>query len=435
MPTGAPSQSEVGVFKPSGGTLALAYGTHIAAGNLGHEEWEITSGQPDIHKLAILLGEGYDTGWDSVVRVQWVGDILSASPDATTPGYHFHRGTGSTGAGDPDQGEDSFFTDPLTFNFDAYVALRLTAAQSTQERTDGHFGVYKCLRVYDYNAQGKLADDATPIWSANPALIIADGFRRRDKLHRVHWPSLIGVVKAYCDEEITWNPGSGDTQIARFIANPVWTRSVGLTEFLDAVCLIAGIDWQDDGELIKFKLVSDQTPLHHFHVEPLRDGSGRVVAEPNIARDSFEVIPVELDKLTNWLIVNYRDIQDDWLRPAKLYVKREKLIQALAKENKQEIHLPPMTTSQAARIGGMMMRISTDNNQRASVTGFADSFHLLPGDYATVSVPESDWQDVLVRIEAITDVSPLTGPDKRKFTVRKIDGLVYSDDDHFPKVD
>ena len=420
VPTGASAQSEIAEFEPDGGTLALAYGMHLVGGHLILREDE-TSPEPTKIKLGIGLGEGGDQGWDSAVKVWWVGEELSVSPDADTPGYRFHRGIWSTGESDPEQGQDPFFTDPLTFSGTAYSAIRLTDGQSTPGRVDGHRGIYKCLRVFDYTVNGVAS--ASSSYSTNPALIIADGFRRAGKLHRVHWQSLIGVLKPHCDETIPWDKdGDGmSVDIPRFAAHPVWTRAVGLTEFLDAVCLLCGADWQDDGKLVRFKLATDQTPRHHFTVD-------------NIAPGSFQAQPDRLSERTNWLVVNYRDTDDEFLKQSKLYIKRESLIEAYG-EIKQEIFLPNMKQSQAARIGQMLMRLSTDNPNKADLVGYSDSFHLLKGDYAAVTHPVNGWENALVRVESKTYLPTSNAPDRCRFTVRKIEGEIYKDTDHTPKQD
>jgi len=423
VPTGASAQSEIAEFEPSGGTLAFAYGLHLVAGHLLLRE-DVTSPAPTHIHLAIGLGDGGDQGWDSAVKVWWMGEELATSPNGTTDGYRFHRGIWSSGDADPVQGQDAFFTDPLTFSGTAYSAIRLSDAQSTAERVDGHRGKYKCNRVFDYSVNG--TPSAASAYSVNAALIIADAFRRAGKLHRVHWPSLIGVLKPHCDELIEWDKdgdGSAET-IPRFEAHPVWTRAVGLTEFLDAVCLLCGADWQDDGKLVRFKLASDQTPHHHFVTSDEPD-------KCNIAPGSFQPQPDHLRERTNWLVVNYRDTEHEFLKQSKLYIKRDDLIEAYG-ERRQEIYLPNMNQSQAARIGQMLMRLSTDNPNRADLVGYGDSFKLLPGDYATVSHPVTGWEMALVRIER---KSYLPGADKCSFTVRKIDGPVYYDTDHKPKQD
>lgn len=415
--TGAPADSKLDEFKPGGGVLAWPYGLHLVGGQLGHPQY--TEGPPPLNKMAILLGDGGGVGWDGAQYVSWKGETLAVSPDASTNGYRFHPGTWATGAAYPTdlQGVDPFLTSPLNFSGTAYVALKLTEAQSGEEAYDGHRGIYRCLKTYDFDQQGSFATTAT--YSTNPAVIAADGIRRAKLTHRVHWPSLY-ELKTHCDELIDWNDGTTTQSIKRFEAHPVWTSRFSLAELLDVVGLISGSTWQDDGYLMRWKLATDQKPSHSF-------------TRRNIVPASFSPRPDKLRQRITELKLNFRDVQDVYLKESSVTARREDLIIEYRNSITQEITLPNMNWSQAWRIAEMLMRLSTDNPQRAELTGYEDSFHLLKGDYATVTHPENGWLNQLCRVEAVTDMTLKAGPGHRRYRVRRVDGSIYSDDDARPR--
>jgi hypothetical protein len=247
----------------------------------------------------------------------------------------------------------------------------------------------------------------------------------------VHWPSLY-ALRVHCAEEIEWDDGDSVRDIARFECHPVWTAKVSLPDFIEACCLTCGATPQDDGELYRFKLVSDQTPVHHF------SGTGRLndltvaqqayyLEHSNMA--DFTVEPDALRTRVNRLKISARDLDDDYLRNVTLTLEREDL-QLRYPIVEQAITVPNMNQSQLRRVGEMFLRLSTDNPNRASFTGWPDSWHVLPGDYVTVTHPVNGWKSQLCRVEEITDQSTRTNPDLRSFTVRRIDGALHDDTSH-----
>ena len=411
--TGSAESAQLDQFQPDAFSLAFAYGKHLIAG--GCIDQEYNAGPPPLNKLAIGLGDAGPLGWEGPVTVWWAGEELSESPDDVTEGYHFHPGywpeddTDSTHSGA--QEPDSFLADPLQFSGTAYTALLLTEAQSSENAVDKHAGIYECQKVYDYDRNG--VQSATASYSVNPALVAADGFRRAGKLDRIHWPSWY-AWKTFCDETISWDDGESVRSIPRFIACPVWLAPVSLPEFLDAVCLVSGAVPQDDGQLVRFRLVTDQTPVHHF--------------DPDNTT-GFQMEPDSLRQRYNRFKVSCRDLDDDYLKPVTLTIERPALLERYP-VIEQSISLSNMTQSQLRRVGEMLMRVSTDNPNRASFIGGADAWRVLPGDYVTVSRPENGWNYQLCRVEAITDYSTSNRPDLRAFTVRRINGPIYYDTDH-----
>jgi hypothetical protein len=91
-----------------GGLLAVAFGEHLVAGHLIVHKY--SPGPPPSSIFAVALGDGQGSRWDSLVNVWYAGEALAAVSlsDGTTPGYHFHPGTISTGISDSLQGVDTY---------------------------------------------------------------------------------------------------------------------------------------------------------------------------------------------------------------------------------------------------------------------------------------------------------------------------------------
>lgn len=411
--TGAAVDTELDQFEPDGsGTLALAFGQHLVAGQLLQQDY--SEGPPAVNKLAIGLGEGE---WEGPVKVFWAGTELSVSPDASTAGYRFHPGSLSSGLGDAVQGVDAFFSGGLTYNSTAYVALRLTEGQSSEKVTDKHRGIYECKLVPDYSHAGIQTDAGS--YSTNPARLIAWAAEQAGAVDRIDWVSWTRL-KEYCDETISWDDGTSTRNIARFEAHPVWTGPVDFSTFLDAVCLLCCATWQDDSTFIRFLLPTDQQAIHHFELGV------------NSGTADFKPTPPDLRTRINKAVFRFRDLDDEDLQPVSVTVERPALQEQYG-EVVQEIAIANCNQSQARRVGEYWMRLTTDNPNRAQLSGFSDSYHVLPGDYVTVTANMIGWNQQLCRVTEAADLSTATNADKRNFTVQAIDGAVYRDSDQQPR--
>ncbi len=420
--TGAASQTDLDKFKfENAGPLALAFGKHIVAGILADSIY--LPGPPPSHKFIILNGEGLGIGWDGVEKVWWGGEELSLSADDVTPGYHFHPGTFSTGIADPLQGQDSFFSiyDPSPYNGTCYTAVLLPENKSVEDRPDKLRGVYRCLKVPDFDINGVQLNVGTAsefTYSTNPARIIAFGFWRAGLLARIHWPSW-ERMRLYCDALIPWDDGTNPARtIKRFEFHGVWSKAVTLPELLDTVSLVTASTWSDDGSLIRFILPNDQTPSHHFDAN-------------NTVAGSFKPSPIRLRDRLNTLKISFRNLDDEFLKPSSITARREGLITAFG-EIKSEIAIPNCYFSQAQRIAEVILRISTDNPNKASVEGFGDSFTLLEGDWCTCTSKVNGWNRQLCRVNSVVDLSTSSRPDVRRFELQAFNGPLYADSDHQP---
>lgn len=426
-----------------GGLLPVAYGEHLVAGKLIARKYD--EGPPPKARYVVALGDGE---WDSAVAVWQSGEELTAQSDGTTPGYDFHRGTISTGIADSVQGVSNVFSAGLAYNSTAYVAVLSPEDRSTEDAPDKLRGRYKCKRLYDYNADGVAS--STTAYSVNPALVAADVIRRYYEVRypndlttaynkfrdRINWSSWY-AWRNYCAATISWNDGTTTRNIARFECHVAFLDKVILADALDAICATAATWWQDDGEQIYFKLPNDTAPVHHFHSQ-LVDNQG-VWIRDNIEVGSFSLEPQDVANVFNYFTCKFRNTDDTYLAEGSVGVKydgqddTEDLIGKCGK-NSTERQFPPMNYSQARRLLKRQARIEAENRTICTLTGRADSLHVLKGDFVTVTHPEPGWNSQLCLV-LDTSVEPAeTAPDLTTFTLLKLDSYyLYSDDDHKPR--
>lgn len=426
-----------------GGLLTVAYGEHLVAGQLIAHKY--SEGPPPSSRFVVALGDGE---WDSAVNVWYAGDALTAQSDGSTPGYDFHRGTISTAIDDATQGVSNVLSAGLAYNTTANVAVLLPEQYSTEDRPDKLRGRYKCKRVYDYNADGVAS--SSKIYSVNPALVAADVIRRYYEVRypndlttayikfrdRINWSSWY-AWRNYCAATITWNDGTSSRSIARFECHIAFTGNIILADALDGICACAGTWWQDDGEQIYFKLPNDTAPVHHFHYG-LRDGGGDQVRS-NIEEGSFSLQPQDVRNVPNYFTAKFRNTDDTYLAEGAVGVRydgqddTEDLISKWGK-NAVERQFPPMNYSQARRLLKRQARIEAENRTLCTLTGRGDSFHVLKGDFVTVTHPAANWNSQLCLV-VDTSIEPAeSAPDLVTFTLLKLDSYyLYSDDDHKPR--
>lgn len=408
---GAPAASGIETVQiGEGALLARAYGEHYAAGHLvavKHEE-----GPPPSVTFVMLLGEG---PWDSAVKTWYASEEIAVSPDNTTPGYHFHPGTLSSGVSDPDQGIDGFLPDGITYNKSANVVVLLPEKYATEERPDKFTGRYKCLLTDNYDNTGAYVDTT---YSPNPARMAADVLLKAAKLpaSRIDWPSWV-AWRDYCGTTITWDDGTTEHTIARFEAHGVFVGPVDVPAALSAICLMSCTRWQDDGQKIRFLLPTNLTPQHTFRPE-------------NVVLNSVRAYHLNVQDAPRHILAEFRDLIDPYLGVTSVEEKRELLIDSYGDSVSRRQYFN-MNHSQAQRIAAYQMRLETDYSQRLELTAAGDSLHLLPGDCVTVAL-NLLHVDGLYMVAEASDNSPETTPDERQFTLQKIDGALYSDNDHHP---
>lgn len=387
----------------NGGYLALAYGRHIVAGHLVLHKQE--TGQLSV--IINALGEGE---WDACERLLYNGE------DVASTDFHFHPGTLSTGFADPVQGVDAFFTTGQTYNSTAYVATKLPPELATDDRPDKLRGIFRCLKVMDYDENG---NEVGYGYSTNPALHAADLILVRKRLPkaRIHWPKW----KLWRDGNaalIEWNDGTTVRQIPRFESHVAFTGPTTLATALDAICASCGAFWQDDGEQFIFLPPTESTPLHHFTIQNILSGS--VSFERRDARER-----------PNRLTAVFRDLDNEFLQEgASLEVKRDVLIEAYGILDGPELKLPNMRQSQAQRLLQRQLRLLSDFPLTINLSGFGDSFHLLPGDFVTLTHSLLGFTSEKCLVTEVVDEAAESEPDVRRFVLLHTPTPLYKDTDH-----
>lgn len=215
------------------GQFATSFGLHLVQGfPLLHEVVAATGEQKQV-TLVQGLGDGHGAGWDGAQEVTYKAHRLDPST------YHFHPGFFSKGTDDPQQGVDSYFPAGITYNGTANVGVRLPDGLATDDTPSELIGIYRCLRLPDYNTSGQQIDQQGNVvvlsagqteedyyfYSANPArvaaflILICRGLPKT----KVDWPAWC-AWRDYCKTLIPWTDGRSTT-----VAPLSWQTGNGMT--------------------------------------------------------------------------------------------------------------------------------------------------------------------------------------------------------------
>jgi hypothetical protein len=431
-----PTRGTAEELAPVGGQpLALPFGKHrFDGGQMIFRKYATGNS-----RFATALGDGGEKGWNAITAAYYAGQALSVSPDSTTAGYRFHPGTLSTGLADSVQGRDAFFTDALTYSGTAYAAVLLPAEYATEDTPYKFSCVAECALVPDYDQTGNLTGWS---YSTNPARIAAYGIFVDTAVRlaslgvvptdavfplylqrRVDWTSW-WRLRNICDETISWNDGTSTRDIKRFECNIIFTQSVKLDQFLDAVLATCASYWQDDAGLIKFVTPFDVTPVHHFS-----DGTDGLRC--NVFSD-YGLEPADLNTKLRNVVATFGDADTDLLDESQVQWRDERLIQRFGESPAAVRRFPNMNGSQAQRLLERQMRLETQFTGILRLTGHGDSMHVLKGDRVTVTNARAKWLNELCLVLSVDNENAERTPDKNTFTVQKLDGDLYRDDWHRP---
>lgn len=416
------------IITDEGGLLAVAYGEHIVAGHLIVHKYD--AGPPPSSTLVCAGGEGE---WDSVVKVWYAAEEIAASPDDTTPGYHFYPGTIPSSTTDPTQPVDGFLPTGLAYNSTAYLSVLLPEKYATEDRPDKLKWRPKCKKVYTYDVNG--APSAATVYSVNPADIAVDRIRKyyetryaRDNAKalrlfrdRVDWQSYKDW-RDYNAETISWDDGTTTRSIPRFECHVVFTSDLGLADALNAICAAAATFWQDDGQRIRFIPPNNTEIVHHFD-------------ESNIVSGSLSIQPQDMRVRPNYIVAEYRDLDDQYLAPSKTPpAYRQDLIDRVGRVRPANRNFPNMYRSQAERLLQRQLRLEADNPNIVNLRGMGDSFHVLAGDFVTVSHPVPGWTYKKCLVLDVSADSAEKSADETDFILQAMDSAyLYSDSDHTKK--
>jgi hypothetical protein len=390
----------------TGATKPLAYGRHIVAGQLILHDY--SAGPPAASTVLVALGVGE---WDSIEKLWYAGDEVAATA------YHFHPGTQSTGPTDAVQGIDPFFPTGLTYSETAYVAVQVPEPFVSEDRPDKLRGLYKCLKVADYDANGNQTGYG---YSANPARVAADLLIKRGKrpASRIHWGSWV-QLRDYCDELISWDDGTAVRSIKRFECHIVFSQATDLATALESALQTAGAFWQDDGKQIRFLRPVDPPAIHTFD-------------ESNIVDGSFSFYQKDIRERPNRIQAKFRNIDDPFLIESTVETKRETLIEKVGIVDPGVRNFGNMTIAQAQRLLERQIRLEADFAIYCELRGQGDSLHVLPGDYVSVTHTVPLWTTVRCLVVDAVDESAEQYADERSFLLQRIDAPLYSDLDQKP---
>ena len=346
--------------------------------------------------MGFVLHDGSAT-WGPVVR--WKNTMSGNT------GYVFRPGIIATDHQDIIQVQDLTTWKAGTANNGAAAAtVRLSTAQSAEDRPDGFKCRAKCRRTFNFDHTGAEIDYG---YSANPARVAADRVlhfferRFRDNLtlarqkfrDRIYWPSWV-EWRDFCDALIPWDRDGSGTNIfiKQFEAHIGINADLSLAAALDQITGLSATIWQDEGSKLIFLPPIDRPPVHHF------DPS-------NIVGGGINISVVDLRRRANRFIARFRDLDDEFLGAASVeppdftpeHERRERAI-ARVGEIRSEREFPNMTFSQAYRLIEYRARLEHDNPVRYSFVGNAKAFRVLPGDEVTISHPqiEREYQRCLV---------------------------------------
>jgi hypothetical protein len=376
-----------------GALIPDAYGEHIIAGHLIYN-----GGEPQT--LAVVLGEGT---WDSVVKLWYNSEPM------TTDQYHFHPGTLSQSMTDPVQGLDSWLVGQSNpYSRTAYIVARPTGEELEPSKLVGR---YKCRMVPDFDNTG------TPTgsnYSSNPARILIALLTQEAKLpaERIDWASWYNW-KVYCDTPIGWNDGTTDRQIKRFESHVAFTGPSSAVDILNMLTDMSASFWQDDGELVHFYPVESRSSVLTF-------------GENDYIAGTFQHTPVDMRQQPTRIIINFRDLDNDFLAPASWIYKDEPGIDHRGIIDAGTFAFGAMHYSQAQRLAKYWFRRAAATERLSfSVTG--EYMQLLPGDLVTVNFPSIFPNPILCHIQQIEDTGE--GADNRRLTLAPWTAT-YADTDH-----
>lgn len=424
--TAAPSLDQL--ITDEGGSLAVPYGEHIAQGHLVVHKY--SPGPPPSSTIVNALSEGECEG---MVKVWYAGEEIAASPDDSTPGYHFHPGTIPVDENDATQPIDGFLPTGLAYNSTAVLVTLLPEKYATEDRPDKLKCRMKGKKVYTYDVNGVAS--SAKVYSVNAADIAVDRIRKyyetryADDLttglrlfrNRVNWQSYLDFRDCNA-ATISWDDGTTTRSIPRFECHVAFTADVGLADALNAICATSGAFWQDDGSQIRFVPPTSETIVHHFD-------------ESNIVSGSFSITPQDMRSRPNYLIAEFRDLDDEYLSPSKTPpAYRQALIDKVGRVRPPNRVFANMYRSQAERLLQRQLRMEADNPNIVNLRGMGDSFHVLPGDYVTVSHPIPSWTYKRCLVLSVAADSGERSADETDFVLQAIDSEhLYLDTDHTPK--
>jgi hypothetical protein len=380
----------------------------------------------------------------------WGPVLVAQNTTSGNSGYKFRPGTIAHNATDHVQNKDFAGAWPsgLAYNGSAGVTVNLrndiVSNLATQAaRPDAVKVLAECRRLPKYDATGsELIDQygysANPAWEAMDRALFFFQRRFRSRLdiaqdrfrRRFYWPSVVDWANNN-DGQIPWDrEGDGvNVFVPRFEYHGGLAGKTTLAQAFDELCGNSATGWQDDGEQIIFVPPKwPPVPVQHFHPGNIAKGG-----EPQRSTESLDARP-------NRIIGYFRDVEGEFHEPTSIE-PRDDTAQALLREDsisrvgevRSEHALGGMTQSQACRLTEYIARLEDDNPTKVALVGMADSLHVLPWDFVTVSHPVLGWTYQLCLVREAHVRPGEDSADECEFTLQAISGELYSDSAHKPR--
>jgi hypothetical protein len=199
-----------------------------------------------------------------------------------------------------------------------------------------------------------------------------------------------------------------------------------------------GIDWQEVNGKIRFLSDTARASVFTFYYDPTQS-----TTPANIVAKSFIGAPRDPTTKPNFLIVGYRDKDDDVFTQKYVPIDRSELRDQLNGQlvDAGILQIGVARQSLAERIGEATMRLATDLDLDCTVKGQKGAHKVAKADRVTLVHPVGDWRgtafaghsgpiDMLV--DAETFESTIETANEKTFKLREYDPAFYSDTDHGP---
>lgn len=527
--------------------LPLAYGRHVVKGVLTKQNIDL---EPKAAQIQVALGAA--AIWDSVNEL-WLGGGWDSAEIIWYNGFEIPGSDYEFHSGGPADAPSSIFASDIAHPKASYYNAKLPQGMADQLAANGGnadeaTGIFKCLRVADYNEDGEQVDDesvpipggANPIdylyYSASPMRQIADlMLRARRRLITINWPAWvhcrdyqavgidwddgaltphqisltasaggslapatywvrvatkkgadissasrdratdgINTASVLCSggnlqftvewtsqedrgatgyrvyigtseggEDKFFDIGSGATnnllvttltgastgtpqniatgallrQIPRFESHVFFVPPFNLVTAIDRIAQISCLDWQYANGKICFLTPEVRDPVFTINLSETGEGS-------------FKTYQVDRRQKPNQTIVNYRNLDDEFLSQADppVTINREAL-QAREGVRPYQIDMGCAHRSQAERVGNYWARRLIDSDQMLEVLGSPRTYIVLPGDRINVTHDVPNWTDVPFYVESKEEQEDT----KAGFQMTaRVHGAWYSDTDSQP---
>lgn len=366
--------------------LAVAHGRHAVTGTRTKHRVEFVGTEKQV-TVQMALGLTGTSRWDACEGLFYDGE------DIAPENYRFHPG------GDIDTLDDLFPDDTLHPGV-AYINVRLPVGMADDNQPEKLVGVYRCLRVANYNSSGQQIDASGTVvsgltsnayfYSADPALVAADYIIRLGKRNtaRILWPDWTAWRDFNATPISETLPDNTTRTIPRFEAHLFFVPPFAVSTALDKIAEVSCADWQKANGKLRFMSPAARSPVFTFNLA-------------EIGEKSFKTYPKDRRERYNQVKVLFRDLDSPNLAQADPpAVINRTALQDLEGGLKRplEIQGGSMRRSQAQRVASFYARTRIDLDQYAEIKGSPKSYRVLPADAIRVTHDVPDWVDINFKI-------------------------------------